>query len=222
MHHISVCPAVLHSMKHFVTVSTGIQNLPEFVSTAEVDELLVVYCDSNNRVEVKHDWAKKTLKVHPELLEWYRQRCFQDLSGTLKSYTNILMRLYNQTEGVHVVQRVDGCEWNDETGEVKALVRFGYNGEDFMALDPNTLTWIALKPEAVNITLRLNANEDYKGYLKISVTRFCSDWLKKYVEYGRSFLLKTEDSLLSSQLPRYRFLPSQSLTRLEERWRGAS
>ena len=31
-----------------------------------------------------------------------------------------------------------------------------------------------------------------------------------------------EDSLLSSQLPRYRFLPSQSLTRLEERWRGAS
>ncbi|XP_036945763.1 major histocompatibility complex class I-related gene protein-like [Acanthopagrus latus] len=181
-----------HSMKHFATVSTGIPNLPGFMSTAEVDELLVGYCDSNNRVEVKHDWVKKTLKVHPELLAFYRQRCFQDLSGTLKSYTNILMSLNSQSGGVHVVQRVDGCEWDDETEEVKGFVQFGYDGEDFMALDPNTFTWIALRPDAVDITLRLDADKDNKRYLKIAVTLFCSDWLKKYVKYGRSFLLRTE------------------------------
>ncbi|KAM8766198.1 major histocompatibility complex class I-related gene protein-like [Acanthopagrus schlegelii] len=55
---------------------------------------------------------------------------------------NILMSLYNQTGGVHVLQMVGGCEWDDETDEVK-------------------------------------------GFAQI-------EFLKQYVDYGRSVLLRTE------------------------------
>ncbi|XP_030268618.1 major histocompatibility complex class I-related gene protein-like, partial [Sparus aurata] len=182
---------MLHSLKYSVTSSTGIQNLPEFLATAEVDELLMGSCDSNKRLDVKQDWANKTFKDHPEQ-EWYKNMCFQDLPDLFKSFTNDLMDLFNQSGGVHVVQVVGGCEWDDETGEVKGFFQFGYDGEDFIALDPNTFTWIALRPEAVTFKKWWDADEEYKRSLKFTATQLFPHWLKKYVKYGRSFLLRTE------------------------------
>ncbi|XP_030268682.1 major histocompatibility complex class I-related gene protein-like [Sparus aurata] len=190
MNHVS--SPVLHSLKYLKTVSTGIQNLPEFLATAEVDELLLGSCDSNQRLDVKYDWANKMLKEHPERLEHYKQQCFHSLPDFFKSFTNRLMRLYNQSGGVHVLQEVESCEWDDETEEVKGFDQFGYDGEGFMALDPNTFTWIALRPEAVPFKMSWNADEENARGLKISFTQICPHWLKKYVEFGRSFLLRTE------------------------------
>uniref|UniRef100_A0A671UNI2 Ig-like domain-containing protein n=1 Tax=Sparus aurata TaxID=8175 RepID=A0A671UNI2_SPAAU len=94
--------------------------------------------------------------------------------------------------GVHVLQKVDGCEWDDETGQVKGFSQFGYDGDDLLALDPNTFIWVALRPEAVNITLRWDADKDLRDYYKSAVTLNYPKWLKKYVEHGKSVLLRTE------------------------------
>lgn len=71
-----VCPTVLHSLKQFTTASTGIPNLPEFVATLEVDELLMGSCDSYKRVDVKQDIVKSFYREYPELLDWYNKKCF--------------------------------------------------------------------------------------------------------------------------------------------------
>ncbi|XP_073319799.1 major histocompatibility complex class I-related gene protein-like [Pagrus major] len=102
------------------------------------------------------------------------------------------MHLYNQSEGVHVLQMVDGCEWDDETGEVKGFAEFGYDAEDLLALDPNTFTWIPLRPEAVTAKPIWDANEDFREFFKTAVTQIYPEQLKKFVDYGRSSLLKTE------------------------------
>ena len=90
---------MLHSLKYFATASTGIPNIPEVVVTAEVDELLVGYCDSNKRMEVKQDIAKSFFAENPDQLEQYRQRCFHFLPNFFKSLTHSLTTLYNQTGG---------------------------------------------------------------------------------------------------------------------------
>ncbi|KAM8766880.1 major histocompatibility complex class I-related gene protein-like [Acanthopagrus schlegelii] len=182
---------VLHSLKHFITASTGIPNIPEFLATVEVDELLVGACDSHNRVEVIQDIAKSFCTEYPERFERYRQQCFNVMPIYI-SCTYSLMSLFNQTGGVHVLQEVDGVEWDDETGEVEGFVQFGYDGEDFMKWDWKTSTWIALRPEADIVRPIWVSTELLREFYLSVLTQIYPEQLKKSVEYGRSSLLRTE------------------------------
>uniref|UniRef100_A0A3Q2R2T1 Ig-like domain-containing protein n=1 Tax=Fundulus heteroclitus TaxID=8078 RepID=A0A3Q2R2T1_FUNHE len=84
-----------------------------------------------------------------------------------------------------------GCEWEDETGDVSGYDQFGYDGEDLIILDLRTQTWIAPKQQAV-ITINKWNNDRYAvEYEKSYLTQICVEWLKKYVNYGRSSLLRT-------------------------------
>uniref|UniRef100_A0A671TH54 Ig-like domain-containing protein n=1 Tax=Sparus aurata TaxID=8175 RepID=A0A671TH54_SPAAU len=105
---------------------------------------------------------------------------------------SVLITVSVSVSGVHVVQVVGGCEWDDETDEVKGFVQFGYDGEDFKEFDPNTSTWIALRPEAFPAKLLLDANKELGIEIKTVLIQTFPEQLKKYVKYWRSFLLRTD------------------------------
>uniref|UniRef100_A0A3Q3GAC2 Ig-like domain-containing protein n=1 Tax=Labrus bergylta TaxID=56723 RepID=A0A3Q3GAC2_9LABR len=87
---------------------------------------------------------------------------------------------------------MEGCEWDDETGDVNGYDQHGYDGEDFIVLDTKTWTWVAAQQQAVVIKQEWDKDkariEDLKNYL----TNECPDWLKKFVNYGRSSLMRTD------------------------------
>ncbi|XP_036945605.1 major histocompatibility complex class I-related gene protein-like isoform X2 [Acanthopagrus latus] len=186
-----VSSPVLHSLEYTITASTGIPNIPEIMATVQVDDLLLCYCDSNKRMEVK-DIAKSFFTENPEQLVLYRRRCFHSLPNTFKDLTHSLMRLFNQTGGVHVLQGVNGCEWDDETDEVKVFAQYGYDGEDLLELDWNTFTWNALTPEAVIAKPIMEADPFLRGHSNRTLIKSCPEWLEKYVEELRDILLRTE------------------------------
>ncbi|XP_073319275.1 major histocompatibility complex class I-related gene protein-like [Pagrus major] len=185
--------SVKHSLNYIYTASSGLPDFPEFVGAAVVDDNLLGNCDSSKKIiELKHDWVKKIYENDPHQLEEYKRLCFVEEPNFFKAEINSLKQRFNQSGGVHILQRMIGCEWDDETGEVIGYNHYGYDGEDFISVDLKTETWIAPKPQAFITKLKWDADKARMKLNQYSLTVIYPEWLKKYLAYGRSFLLRTE------------------------------
>ncbi|XP_067335378.1 class I histocompatibility antigen, F10 alpha chain-like isoform X2 [Channa argus] len=189
---INGATGVTHSQKYFYTASSQVPHFPEFVIVGMVDGVETVYYDSNTRrAEPKQDWMNRITADDPQY--WETQTDSAMVSHqTFKVNIDIAKQRFNQTGGVHIVQRMYGCDWDDETDEVTGYYQYGYDGEDFIAFDVKTETWIAPKPEAVITKLKLDNNRAVRAQRKNDLTQICPDWLKKYVNYGSRSLLRTD------------------------------
>ncbi|XP_075968987.1 major histocompatibility complex class I-related protein 1-like [Anarhichas minor] len=191
-HVASTGKIVKHSLKVLLTATSGITNIPEFVNFGMVDEVEMAYYDSNIKiVETKQDWMRDFMKDNPKHMEWYTQMCFK-YQQVFRAYIDDLKQRLNQTGGAHILQAMSGCEWDDETGEVIGFSQFGYDGEDFIALDLQTMTWTATRQKAFTTKLIWNADKASLEYSKYYFNHECPHWLKEYVHYGRSSLQRTD------------------------------
>ncbi|XP_061903420.1 class I histocompatibility antigen, F10 alpha chain-like isoform X2 [Entelurus aequoreus] len=187
----SVVP-VIHTLKYFHTASSQVLNFPEFVSVGYVDDVQIVHYDSNSRkAEAKQDWMNKITAEDPKY--WGTQTEIGVFNErVIKNNIEVLKKRYNQTEGVHVVQKMSGCEWNDETHEVKGWYQLSYDGEDLISLDMKTWTWTASRQQAFPSKLEWDQDKLLLDYMKYYYTEQCPSYLKKYVNYGKEVLMRTE------------------------------
>ncbi|XP_023200170.1 class I histocompatibility antigen, Gogo-A*0501 alpha chain-like isoform X2 [Xiphophorus maculatus] len=182
-------------------VLQGIQSaISEFVAVGLVDGNEVMYYDSNIReAKPKQDWMKKVTEDDPQYWDFQTRELF----GTLMSFINsieVAKKRFNQTGGVHIFQNMYGCEFDDEYKEVEGWENFGYDGEDFIALDLKTERWSAPVYQA-SITKNKWDNDKRKmAETKYYITQTCPDWLEKYLEYGKNSLKRTDFPWLLSLL----------------------
>ncbi|KAJ3583457.1 hypothetical protein NHX12_017313 [Muraenolepis orangiensis] len=184
--------SVIHSLKYFLTASSGLSNFPEFVAVGMVDEVQISHYDSNSqRAEPRQEWMEQITRDHPDYWERNTGRAL-GAQRVFKGNIETIKKRFNQTGGSHVYQLMSGCEWDDEDGDTGGYEQYGYDGEDFISFDLKTLTWIAPKRQAYSIKLKWDQIRAGNEYWKNYYTKECVDWLKKYLAYGKGTLQRTE------------------------------
>ncbi|KAK2836232.1 hypothetical protein Q7C36_014101 [Tachysurus vachellii] len=184
----SICPSytVTHTLQYIRTSVTPGIHFPEYTDVGLVDGEPFVYYDNNIKKYIpKTEWIKKITDDDPDY--WSSGTQNQNYEQEIyKENVITLMRRFNQTEGVHTLQRIYGCELHDD-GTVRGYEQLAYDGEDFISLDLEHVTWTAVKPQALNTKNKLNT-EGAAPFEKFYLENICIKWLQKYVTYSRETL----------------------------------
>ncbi|MEQ2207217.1 hypothetical protein XENOCAPTIV_008948 [Xenoophorus captivus] len=85
---------------------------------------------------------------------------------------------------------MNGCFWDDETGEFEGFNAYGYDGEDLIRFDLKTLTWITPRHQTV-INKHNWDNDGNSLFWKYALTEDCRNFLQLYLNYGKSSLQTT-------------------------------
>ncbi|XP_041944257.1 patr class I histocompatibility antigen, A-5 alpha chain-like [Alosa sapidissima] len=176
--------AEVHTLRYFYTATSGISSFPEFISVGMVDGVDISYYDSVLRKGMpKQSW----MEINQEYWE-SETSVGMGQHQIFKADIEILKGRFNHTEGVHVLQKMYGCMWDDETRDTDGYEQFGYDGNDFLSLDLKTKSWFAPVPQAILSKTKWNNDQMYLEKRNYYFGRVCIDWLKKYVQYGSSTL----------------------------------
>ncbi|XP_018413629.1 PREDICTED: class I histocompatibility antigen, F10 alpha chain-like [Nanorana parkeri] len=177
-----------HSLRYYVTgVSAPESGLPEYSVVGYVDDREIVNYNSDTRQYVpKTEWMKK---VEPEYWE-EETRKDQFAEPVYKHNVRTLMSRFNQTGGIHILQRMYGCELRDD-GTTAGYQQYGYDGREFMYLDTKSWIWMPTMNEAQISTQRWNSIEVRLGEMDENyLENECIVFLQKLITYGGEDLEK--------------------------------
>ncbi|XP_053336794.1 BOLA class I histocompatibility antigen, alpha chain BL3-7-like [Clarias gariepinus] len=176
-----------HTLQIFDTGVTPGIHFPEFISLSQLDGVQIEYYDSTiGRNVPKTEWIRRISDDEPEYWDSYTE-VMQSTQEMFRGDVATLMQRYNQTEGVHTVQRMYGCELDDD-GSTRGYYQDGYDGEDFISLDLRSDTWIAPTPQAVITKHIWDADVTWANIVNKFLEEECIESLKKYLVYGRETL----------------------------------
>ncbi|XP_072213907.1 class I histocompatibility antigen, F10 alpha chain-like isoform X1 [Excalfactoria chinensis] len=181
--------AELHSLRYFHTAMTDPgPGLPWYFEVGYVDGDIFVHYDSTARRYVpRTEWTAANMDqqywdLQTEIAQSNEQNSRVGLDN--------LARLYNQSGGCHTWQWIYGCDILED-GTTRGYRQYAYDGRDFIAFDKDTMTFTAVVPEAVPTKTKWeegNYAERQKHYLEET----CPHLLRRYVEYGKAELGRTE------------------------------
>nr|ABU86893.1 MHC class I antigen [Ctenopharyngodon idella] len=178
-----------HSLKYLYTAVSGDIDFPEFTAVGLVDDEQFMYFDSNIKKAVpKTEWIRQNVGA-----DYWDSETQSDIVShrAFKNNIQIAMERFNQSKGVHTFQEMYGCEWDDQTGTTDGFRQEGYDGEDFLSLDLKEERWFSPVQQGVPTVHKWNNDRaDLEGRKHYFSTE-CIEWLKKYLEYGKSSLQKT-------------------------------
>ncbi|XP_072511339.1 DLA class I histocompatibility antigen, A9/A9 alpha chain-like isoform X2 [Notamacropus eugenii] len=187
-------PSGPHSMRYFDTAVTRPGSEPRFLSVGYVDDQQFSRFDTDSpsqRAEPRAAWMEGMGQEDPEY--WERvTRIHRETAQIYRGNLETARGYFNQSAGgVHTFQTMYGCEVSPELTFQRGFLQDAYDGQDYIALDTDTLTWTAAVPPAVSTKRKWEAAsraERDKAYLEEE----CVEWVKKYLEMGKEALMRTD------------------------------
>uniref|UniRef100_F7D6E5 Ig-like domain-containing protein n=1 Tax=Ornithorhynchus anatinus TaxID=9258 RepID=F7D6E5_ORNAN len=168
----------------FLTMSSSSLEVPNFVSVGYVNDELFIWYDSRTHLaEARAPWMS-AMKAEYWERENQNQRAWEKVQ---RAEIQAIMRNLNHSGGSHSIQRMFGCEIHEDNS-TSVFWHFGYDGEDHLTLDLDTLTWISANPLAQDTKKWSEQEVCYAQYNKAYLQGLCLTSLLRYLELGRGRL----------------------------------
>ncbi|XP_048059144.1 H-2 class I histocompatibility antigen, alpha chain-like [Megalobrama amblycephala] len=167
--------------KHFLhykfTVLTKADTFPEFSAEVVADDRRIKHYNNEERVWIlTEDDRTEPPKDPPDSRDWFIHQI-----RTLTNCTN------SQCSELHVLQRIIGCELEEFPYGTKNLTVFdeyGFDGEDFISLNSDTMKWIDKNPKAKETKEKWDLHtgrNQFKYFFKN-----CMNWISKFINKKQS------------------------------------
>ncbi|CAJ0924428.1 unnamed protein product [Ranitomeya imitator] len=145
-----------HSLRYYYTgVSVPLPGIPEFSIIGYLDDQLIdMYSSDLKRLIPVAAWMKEC--EDPEYWERTTQVCKRN-EALFRHEVKTVMKRFNHTEGLHIVQVMMSCELRDDGGGGSGHQQYRYDGREYMFFDTQTETYIPTMRGAEITTQRWNS-----------------------------------------------------------------
>ncbi|XP_037672291.1 H-2 class I histocompatibility antigen, Q9 alpha chain-like isoform X3 [Choloepus didactylus] len=184
-------PGGTHSLHyHYLTLSEPGSALPDFLAVGYVDDQPFIQYDSRlGRAKPQALWVAPVEAQYWET-ETQKQRGWEKVQQ-VEIWT--MMRYHNRSSGLHSIQRSFGCEIQED-GSTSIFWQFGFDGQDHLSLDLETLSWVSAEPAAIQTKPWLERERCYAEYDKAYLEGLCLTSLHRYLQLGGQNLTRQEPS----------------------------
>ncbi|KAL1254929.1 hypothetical protein QQF64_012990, partial [Cirrhinus molitorella] len=164
-----------HFLRYMFTVTTKEDALPLFSALVVYDDIQIKHYNNEEKVWISlslpmDKWINAPAEP-PETRDWFLHQL-----NTLSNCTN------TQCSELHVLQRTIGCElekFPDETVSLRAFDEYGFDGEDFISFDSDTLQWTDKNPKAKETKIKWNHQTERNQFIK-KYLKTCMDWISTF------------------------------------------
>ncbi|XP_043533813.1 class I histocompatibility antigen, F10 alpha chain-like isoform X1 [Chiloscyllium plagiosum] len=189
---ISLCFSWVSPDRNAFTVmylaTSGTADLPEYVGVGMINGVPVAYYDSGTpQIISRQQWM--TDAFDEEYWEYLTNRGNKHCA-IAKENLKMIMKNTNQTSGIHIFQWIRKVEINDDSSTNIAM-RFGFDGKDFISLEPDRMRWVASNHFAVKTAEKWNSDESWNKYWKWQLEIELVERLKLRLRFGKEYLKRT-------------------------------
>ncbi|XP_078496851.1 class I histocompatibility antigen, Gogo-OKO alpha chain-like [Lissotriton helveticus] len=177
-----------HSLLYFFSsLSRPLPGVPQFSSVGYLDDVpIAVYTSESLREEPRAPWMERITTEDPQY--WERNtEILREWEQQFKGAVRNMMGRLNQTRGLHMFQRMSGCELRED-GSIGRFTQYAFDGHDYISLDRDKMTFTAAMDVARTTQDRWNSERSIAQIFKYYLEELCIEYLKKHLNIGKKSL----------------------------------
>ncbi|XP_039079645.1 zinc-alpha-2-glycoprotein [Hyaena hyaena] len=194
----SAVPQETHTGSYYLSflytgVSRPTDSFPSFQATAYLNDQIFFHYDSESRKAVPLDpWSQMQ-----GIEDWEKESELQQARESIFMETlQDIMDYYKDKEGSHTFQGRFGCELlNNKSSE--AFWKYAYDGQNFIEFNKEIPVWVPQDPAALITKQKWEAEDVYVQRAKAYLEEECPAMLRRYLQYGKTFLDRQDPPSMS-------------------------
>ncbi|XP_044518628.1 MHC class I-like protein MILL1 [Gracilinanus agilis] len=180
---------------NFIAMSNPDQERSSYSALVYLDDQLFLHYDSKNQLELRNtsfEMVEQTdiWKKEIENLEEMRWK----LRTTLAKVTQKNQENTRMGSGSHTLQVILGCDLH-KNGKTRGFLKYGYDGENFLTFQLETLTWKADHPAAISIKNDFDTDLIETKLNKAKVEQECPNQLQAYLATWKEIKGRLQESM---------------------------